>query len=78
MPYAVNVEYITREKAIEKYNQENDTLWKKLAISNPLPESIDFYVKANYVDKDSLANLENYLLTNFPAYVSEFQTRKKL
>ncbi|HEY5390753.1 MAG TPA: permease-like cell division protein FtsX, partial [Hanamia sp.] len=51
LPYAVKVEYITREKAIEKYNQENDTLWKKLAISNPLPESIDFYVKANYVDK---------------------------
>ncbi|MEO5648918.1 MAG: permease-like cell division protein FtsX [Ginsengibacter sp.] len=76
LPYAVNVEYITKEKAIEKYNQENDTLWKKLAISNPLPESIDFYVKANYVDKDSLANLESSLLTNFPTTVSEFQTPK--
>jgi cell division transport system permease protein len=57
LPYAVNVEYITKEKALEKYNQDNDTLWKKLAISNPLPESIDFYVKASYVDKDSLAKL---------------------
>lgn len=76
LPYAVNVEYITREKAIEKYNQENDTLWKTLAISNPLPESIDFYVKANYVDKDSLANLETLLMTNFPQTVSEFQTPK--
>ena len=74
LPYAVNVEYITREKAIEKYNQENDTLWKKLAISNPLPESIDFFVKATYVDKDSLSNLEKELLTNFPETVSEFQT----
>ncbi len=77
LPYAVNVEYITREIAIEKYNKENDTMWKKLAISNPLPESIDFYVKANYVDKDSLAHLENYLLTNFPNTVSEFQTPKE-
>jgi cell division transport system permease protein len=76
LPYAVNVEYITKEKAIEKYNQENDTLWKTLAISNPLPESIDFYVKANYVDKDSLANLESNLLTQFPTTVSEFQTPK--
>lgn len=74
LPYAVKVQYITREKAIEKYNQENDTLWKQLAISNPLPESIDFYVKANYVNKDSLANLENALMTNFPQTVSEFQT----
>lgn len=77
LPYAVNVEYITREKALEKYNKDNDTLWKKLAISNPLPESIDFYVKANYVDKDSLANLENYLLSNYPTIISEFQTPKE-
>jgi cell division transport system permease protein len=76
LPAAVKVEYITREQAIEKYNQENDTLWKKLAISNPLPESIDFYVKANYVNKDSLANLENALMTTFPQTVSEFQTPK--
>src|SRR5665647_980000 len=76
LPFAVNVLYITKEKALEKYNQDNDTLWKKLAISNPLPESIDFYVKANYVDKDSLAKLESNLLTNFPTTVSEFQTPK--
>ncbi|HEY8661833.1 MAG TPA: permease-like cell division protein FtsX [Hanamia sp.] len=76
LPFAVNVQYITKEKALEKYNQDNDTLWKKLAISNPLPESIDFYVKANYVDKDSLAKLESNLLTNFPTTVSEFQTPK--
>lgn len=76
LPAAEKVEYITREQAIEKYNQENDTLWKKLAISNPLPESIDFYVKANYVNNDSLANLENDLMTTFPQTVSEFQTPK--
>ena len=34
------------------------------------------YVYANYVDKDSLANLESSLLTNFPTTVSEFQTPK--
>lgn len=76
LPFARKVEYITREKALEKYNQENDTLWKTLAISNPLPESIDFYVKAAYVEKDSLASLENDLMTRFPQTVSEFQTPK--
>ncbi len=74
LPYAVNVEYITKEKAIEKYNAENDTLWKTLAISNPLPESIDFYVKADYVNEDSLKMLEKKLLGDFPTTVSEFQT----
>lgn len=77
LPYAVDVEYITKEKAIAKYNKDNDTLWKTLAISNPLPESIDFFVKANYVDKDSLANLESHLINNFPTTVSEFQTPKE-
>ena len=76
LPYAHKVEHITKEMAIERYSQENDTLWKQLAISNPLPESIDFFVKADYVDKDSLATLENNLLTNFPTTVSEFQTPK--
>lgn len=76
LPYTKDVDYITKEMAIEKYNEENDTLWKKLAISNPLPESIDFYVKADFVNKDSLAILENNLLTIFPTTVSEFQTPK--
>ena len=77
LPYAVKTEYITREKALEKYTKENDTLWKKLAINNPLPESIDFYVRADYVNKDSLAKIETNLLTNYPTTVSEFQTPKE-
>ncbi len=77
LPYAVNVEYITREKAIEIYDKENDTIWKQLAINNPLPESIDFYVKPNYVDKDSINKIENYLLTNFPTTVSELSSPKE-
>src|SRR6476660_5764270 len=28
LPYAMNVEYVTRQKAIEKWNAENDTTWK--------------------------------------------------
>ncbi|MEO6683432.1 MAG: permease-like cell division protein FtsX [Ginsengibacter sp.] len=76
LPYANKVEHITKEMAIERYSQENDTLWKQLAITNPLPESIDFFVKADYVDKDSLAVLENNLLSHFPTTVSEFQTPK--
>lgn len=74
LPYTVDVQYIDKDKAIERYNTENDTLWKTLAISNPLPESIDFFVKADYVNEDSLQMLENNLLTQFSSTVSEFQT----
>jgi cell division transport system permease protein len=73
LPYAINVEYVTRQKAIEKWNAENDTTWKQFLAINPLPESIDFFVKADYMQKDSLALLGNYLQTNYNGVISEFQ-----
>jgi cell division transport system permease protein len=73
IPYTNKVEYVTKEKAIEKWNTENDTTWKKFLKNNPLPESIDFYVKANYVDEDSLNILSTNLQSNFPGIISEFQ-----
>ncbi len=73
IPYTNKVEYVTKEKAIEKWNTENDTTWKKFLKNNPLPESIDFYVKANYVDEDSLNILSTNLQSSFPGIISEFQ-----
>ena len=73
IPYANRVEYVNKEKAAEKWNNENDTTWKKFLTNNPLPESIDFYVKANYVEQDSLNILSASLQSNFPGVISEFQ-----
>lgn len=73
LPYAKDVEYVTREKAVEKWNTVNDTTWKKFLDNNPLPESIDFFVKADYMQKDSLATLGTYLESNFNGAISEFQ-----
>lgn len=73
LPYAKDVEYVTREKAVEKWNTVNDTTWKKFLDNNPLPESIDFFVKADYMQKDSLASLGTYLENNFNGAISEFQ-----
>lgn len=73
LPYTKNVEYVTRQKAIEKWNAANDTSWKKFLDNNPLPESVDFFVKANYMEQDSLANLGNYLEANYHGVISEFQ-----
>ena len=74
LPYILKSEYVSKEDAIKKYNTDNDTLWKKLSIENPLPASIDFNVKAQYMEKDSMANLETYLLNNYPNIVSEVKT----
>jgi cell division transport system permease protein len=73
IPYANRVEYVTKEKAIQRWNAENDTTWKKFLNNNPLPESIDFYVKADYVEKDSLNILSTNLQSSFPGVISEFQ-----
>jgi cell division transport system permease protein len=73
IPYAKNVVHVTQEMAAVEWNKENDTTWKKFLDNNPLPESIDFYIKANYVQKDSLDALASNLQTNFPGVINDFQ-----
>lgn len=73
LPYAKNVQYVTREMAVKQYNAENDSTWKKILSSNPLPESIDFNVKADYMQQDSLVILGDYLTSNYRNVVSEVQ-----
>ncbi len=73
IPYANRVEYVTQEMALKRYSQENDSTWKKIIDANPLPESIDFYIKAAYVEKDSLNNLATLLQTTYPGVITEFQ-----
>jgi len=71
--YTNKVEYVTKEMAITRWNTENDTTWKMFLNNNPLPESIDFYVKAKYVNQDSLDVLSNDLQSSFPGVIAEFQ-----
>ncbi|MBS1753793.1 MAG: permease-like cell division protein FtsX [Ferruginibacter sp.] len=73
IPYAKDVKYVTKEMAIEIWNKDNDTTWKKFLDENPLPESIDFYIKADHVQKDSLDLLSLDLLNRFPGLINEFQ-----
>ena len=73
IPYAKDVRYVTKEMAMEQWNKDNDTTWRKFLDENPLPESIDFYIKANHVQKDSLDVLSMDLLTRFPGLIKEFQ-----
>lgn len=73
LPYVKSAEYVTKEKAIQKWNVENDTIWKKFISNNPLPESVDFYVKSDFMNKDSLAVLSNFLQTNYGNVMSQFQ-----
>ncbi|HXD91868.1 MAG TPA: permease-like cell division protein FtsX [Bacteroidia bacterium] len=73
VPYVKSAEYVTKEMAIERYNADNDTSWRKFITNNPLPESIDFNVKADHVQADSLNVLAENLQNAFPGVISEFK-----
>lgn len=73
IPYVNRVEYVTKEKALEKYTADNDSSWRKILSANPLPESLDFYIKSDYVQADSLTNLSENLQAAFPGVINDFQ-----
>lgn len=70
-PFAKNVQYIDKDKAKAAWNKDGNEDWNKILDYNPLPESIDFYVTSQYVDKDSLQKLSNEVTSAFPNQVSE-------
>jgi cell division transport system permease protein len=73
LPSTKSVEYITKEKAIKKFEADNDTTWRQFIQNNPLPESLDFFVKASHVQSDSLRSIANAIETNFPGTISEYK-----
>jgi cell division transport system permease protein len=77
-PYAKNVEYINKEKAKAIWNKENNEDWAKILEANPLPESIDFFAKADYVNTDSLTKITAAIESAFSKDVADIQYPKSL
>jgi cell division transport system permease protein len=77
-PYAKNVEYINKEKAKAIWNKENNEDWAKILDANPLPESVDFFAKANYVNTDSLTRITSAIENAFSKEVADIQYPKNL
>jgi cell division transport system permease protein len=77
-PYAKNVEYVNKEKAKAIWNKENNEDWGKILEVNPLPESVDFFAKAAYVNVDSLTAISNAIENNYKAEVADISYPKSL
>lgn len=77
-PYVKSWEYVDKEKAKEIYNKDGNESWDKILNENPLPESLDFYAKAAYVQQDSLSAIAAALMQEFPGTISEVQYPKDL
>ncbi|WP_139188095.1 cell division protein FtsX [Arachidicoccus rhizosphaerae] len=69
-PYAKDVQYIDKEKAKDIWNKDNNEDWDKILDYNPLPESINFYAKADYVNQDSLKKIAGELTQKFGSQLS--------
>ncbi len=56
-PYTASAEYVSKELARERFLKEDDGAWEKVLTYNPLPASVDFNLKPQYVHKDTISNI---------------------
>ncbi len=76
--YAKNVEYVDKDKAKAIWNKENNEDWAKILNVNPLPESVDFFAKADYVNVDSLTKINAAIINQFKNEIADVQYPKSL
>lgn len=75
-PYVKDYEYVTKERAKQKYLQDGNKDWGALLDRNPLPASIDFRITKEYASIDSLSKIKNLLVQNIA--VSDVQYPQSL
>jgi len=75
-PYVKKYTYVTKEGAREKFLADGNEDWKNVLDANPLQASIDFFLKTQYVNGDTLQNIKADLEQNIA--VSDVQYPKSL
>lgn len=68
-PYIREYTYVTKELAKKKYMADGNNDWNEVLSENPLPNSIDFKVKNQYLNTDSLTKIKADLESQ--TYVSD-------
>lgn len=77
-PYAKDVNYVDKETAKQIWNKDNNEDWSKILDYNPLPESIDFYAKAQYVNPDSLAKISAGIMSLYGNDITDLNYQQGL
>ena len=75
-PYVRSIEFVTKDAAKKKYMGDGNEDWDKVLSENPLPSSINFKVKNEYMNGDSLVAIQTDLLQQ--TYIKEVQYPKAL
>jgi cell division transport system permease protein len=68
-PYVKSIEFVNKDKAKEIFMADGNKSWDGILDANPLPNSINFKVKQQYMNVDSLKIIQADLLKQ--TYVSE-------
>ncbi|WP_029596767.1 cell division protein FtsX [Flavobacterium sp. ACAM 123] len=63
-PYAKSTDYVTKEQAAKQHTDIIGEDFMTFLGENPLQNSYDIHLKADYVEKDSIAKIEKQLRTN--------------
>lgn len=77
-PYAKDVNYIDKDKARAIWNKENKEDWSNILDFNPLPESIDFFAQAAYVNPDSLNKITTTIMGIYGNQITEISYPQSL
>ena len=75
-PYVRSIEFVTKESAKIKYMGDGNENWDKVLDANPLPNSINFKVKQEYMNSDSLMAIQADLQQQ--TYISDVEYPKAL
>jgi cell division transport system permease protein len=68
-PYVKRFNYVTKDAAKNKYMSDGNESWDKVLTENPLPNSIDFVLKKEFLNNDTLTAIRADLMQN--AYVTD-------
>jgi cell division transport system permease protein len=75
-PFVKSYEFITKEKAKTIYEADGNEDWERILDHNPLPASVNFKIKSDYANPDSLTKISDSLATNL--FVSDVNYPKSL
>ncbi|HVW59836.1 MAG TPA: permease-like cell division protein FtsX [Puia sp.] len=75
-PYTKSYEYLTKELAKQRFMSDGNKDWGAVLDKNPLPASVNFKIRSEYANPDSLSKIKNDLVGNIA--VSEVQYNKAL
>ncbi len=77
-PYAREVVYIDTAQAAKIFNAENNEEWTKVLTENPFPESIEFKLRSQYVNNDSIAKISEQIMGVYGNIITDLKYPKNV